>query len=221
MSAQANPIRVVLVDDHPALRVGLRTILEAEPDIEVGGEAAEDGRSAVRLAVTTAPNVVVMSMGLPHLSGVDATKEIVAQSFGVNVLALSAHDDLLLVRHALDAGAKGFSLKRSGAEELVRAVRAVAAGETYLDPALRGPLGSTGPRPPKAVDAPQVGLSQREAAVVRLMAEGRTHKEMAEILRISPRTLETYRARAMSKLSLSSRADVVRYALRCGWLRES
>jgi len=220
MLAQAQPIRVLLVDDHPALRAGLRLILEAEAGIEIGGEA-EDGLSAVRLAVSAAPHAVVMDVALPQMSGVDATKEIVAQAPSVNVLALSAHEDLLLVRQALDAGAKGFALKRSAPEEIVRAVRTVAAGESYLDPALRGALAVTGPRRNKSVGTAHVNLSQREAAVVRLVAEGRTHKEMAEILHISPRTLETYRARAMSKLSLSSRADVIRYALRCGWLRES
>lgn len=211
-------IQVMLVDDHPLLRSGVKSLLSSEDDVEVIGEA-EDGLSAVQMALELTPDVVVMDVSLPNLDGTEATKQILAQEPSLKVLALSAHEEAAFARMLLDAGAAGYALKRSACDELVRALRIVAGGGTYLDPSIAGPLMASQRRssPP---GIPTASLSEREVEVIRLVAQGHTSKEMAQALGLSPRTLETYKARAMSKLNLRSRADLIRYALRSGWLRE-
>lgn len=211
-------IRVLLVDDHPVLRAGVRALLLAEPDLTVVGEAG-DGHVATALFGQVKPDVVLMDVSLPGLGGAEATKQIVAESPRARVLALSAHEEASYARLLLDAGASGYALKRSACEELPRAVRIVAAGGTYIDPSIAGSLVAT-QHIPSAGSMPTESLSEREVEVIRLVAQGHTSKEMANNLGLSPRTLETYKARAMSKLNLRSRADLIRYAMRSGWLRE-
>jgi DNA-binding NarL/FixJ family response regulator len=212
-------IRVLLVDDHPVLRAGVKNLLATEQDLDVVAEA-NDGINAVRLALELSPDVTLMDVSLPGMGGAEATQQILAAKPELRVLALSAHEDATFARMLMDAGAAGFALKRTACEELVRAVRIVASGGTYVDPAVAGALVSTQRRhAPGAV--PTVSLSEREVEVIRLVAQGHTSKEMATNLGLSPRTLETYKARAMSKLHLRSRADLIRYALRSGWLRDS
>jgi DNA-binding NarL/FixJ family response regulator len=214
----AEPIRVLLVDDHAILRAGLRQLLQLESGMEVVGEAA-DGDLAARLAIELKPDVIIMDLSMPVLGGAEATKQIIARDPKACVLALSAHGDAAYARAVLSNGAAGYVLKRSAFDELARAIRAVAVGERYIDPVLAEALmprsrgGSWGA-------IPIVNLSERELEVVRLVARGHTAKEMADQLGVSPRTLETYKARAMAKLDLTSRADLIRYAERCGWLRE-
>lgn len=211
-------VRVLLVDDHPVMRAGVSLLLSAETDLRIVGET-DNGVDAVQLARELTPHVVVMDVSLPQLGGAEATQQILEATPGTRVLALSAHEELAFARLLLSAGAAGYALKRSACDELVHAVRVVAQGETYVDPALAGGLvGSASRRGKRGVRA--VRLSERETEVIRLVARGHTSKEMAETLGISPRTLETYRARAMSKLSLRSRADLIRCAARCGWLRD-
>jgi len=213
-------VQVLLVDDHPVMRAGVRTLLDAEPDLLVVGEA-NDGTAAVRLADELSVDVVLMDVSLPGLSGAEATKRLLVSAPTVRVLALSAHEDVSFARMLLDAGAVGYALKRSACDELVRAVRIVASGGTYVDPSLAARLVNTGGRRQGPAGLPVVSLSEREAEVIRLIAQGHTAKEMAASLGLSPRTLETYKARAMSKLNLRSRADLIRYALKSGWLRDS
>jgi DNA-binding NarL/FixJ family response regulator len=211
-------LRLLLVDDHPVLRAGLKALLSAELDLEVSAEASS-GSAALACVETLELDLVVMDVSLPGLSGADATRQIKKTRAELPVLALSVHEELPFVRMLLDAGAAGYVLKRSACDELVRAVRIVVAGETYLDPAIAGHLLRAGQRrlSPSGMLA-TVGLSDRETEVVRLLAQGLTMKEMAQQLTLSPRTLETYRSRAMEKLNLKTRADLVRYAIRCGWL---
>lgn len=211
-------VRLMLVDDHPLLRAGVKGLLEAEADLTVVGEA-ENGVAAVSLARELQPDVIVMDVSLPELGGAEATKQILAEAPGLRILVLSAHEELGFARALMSAGAAGYALKRSACDELVRAVRLVAEGGTYVDPALANALVG-GPRRLSPSSAPPVSLSDREAEVIRLIARGHTSKEMAEALGISPRTLETYKARAMSKLSLRTRAELIRYAMRSGWLRD-
>jgi DNA-binding NarL/FixJ family response regulator len=213
------PIRVMLVDDHPVLRSGVKTLLGAEEDLRIIGEA-EDGSTAVRLALELEPDVVIMDVSLPQLGGAEATQQILAAAPHLRVLALSAHEEATFARMLLDAGAAGYALKRSACDELVRAIRIVAAGGTYVDPAVAGPLVAAQRRHSPGT-VPAVSLSEREVEVIRLVAQGHTSKEMANNLGLSPRTLETYKARAMSKLNLRTRADLIRYALRSGWLRDA
>jgi DNA-binding NarL/FixJ family response regulator len=219
--ASARRVRVMLVDDHPVLRAGVATLLRAAPDLALVGEAA-DGTRAVQMAKELSPDVIVMDVSLPELSGAQATKQILADDPAPRVLVLSVHEETVLVQSLLDAGASGYLLKRSAGEELVRAIRAIAVKQHYIDPALRG-MNLVAGNPTKSSDRTRVSLSlsQREAEVMRLLALGHTSKEIAQSLGLSPRTLETYRQRAMSKLHLNSRAELIRYAARAGWLRDS
>jgi DNA-binding NarL/FixJ family response regulator len=225
MSAAANiaasvaPIQIMLVDDHPVLRSGVKSLLQAELDFRVVAEAA-DGLSAVKLAEEVSPDIVLMDVSLPDLSGAEVTKQILAAAPSMRILALTAHEDAAFARILLDGGANGYALKRSACDELVRAVRIVAGGGTYVDPSIAGALvGAERGRSPG--NLPTVSLSEREVEVIRFVAQGFTSKEMAAKLGLSPRTLETYKARAMAKLNLRSRADLIRYAMRAGWLREA
>ena len=215
---EAHPLHILLVDDHPVLRAGLKALLSAEPDFDVVAEAA-DGFEAVTFAESRDLDLVLMDVSLPGLGGADATRQIKKLRPDLPVLALSVHEEIPFVRMMLDAGASGYVLKRSACDELVRATRRVASGESYLDPAIASQLLQAGQRRPSPGGMlATVGLSERETEVVRLLAQGLTMKEIAQQLSLSPRTLETYRARAMEKLDLKTRADLVRYAIRCGWL---
>jgi len=180
---------------------------------------ADNGASAVALSDELQPDLVLMDVSLPGLSGAEATRQIKQVHPELTILALSVHEELPFVRMLLDAGANGYALKRSACDELVRAVRTVASGNTYVDPSLAAKLFRSSPRRQSSSGTTAAAsLSEREAEVVRLLAQGLTMKEMAQQLALSSRTLETYRARALEKLGLKTRADLVRYAIRCGWL---
>ena len=216
----AKKLRVLLVDDHPLLRAGIKSLLTGEGDLDVVAEA-DNGYAAIKLARKLTPDVIVMDVSLPHLGGAEATKEILVADPSSRVLAFSAHEEAAFARLLLSVGAAGYALKRSACDELVRAVRIVAQGGTYVDPSLAGTLMGGGQRRQSPSGVPIISLSEREAEVIRLIAKGHTSKEMAQTLGLSPRTLETYKARAMSKLNLRTRADLIRYALRCGWLKDA
>jgi len=218
-TTKVQPLRLLLVDDHPVLRAGLKALLSAEPDLHVVAEA-DSGATAVELALQLSPDLIVMDVSLPGISGAEATRQIKFARPSLVVLALSVHEEVSFARQLLDAGASGYALKRSACDELVRAVRVVAAGGTYVDPSLSGHLLRPSARGRAPVRVTAVSLSERETEVVRLLAEGLTMKEMAQQLALSPRTLETYRARALEKLELKTRAELVRYAIQCGWLRQ-
>jgi DNA-binding NarL/FixJ family response regulator len=209
-TSETNPIRILLVDDHPIVRGGLLALTQRQPDMLVVGQA-EDGLSAHESVAALRPDVVVMDLVLPRLAGVEATERIKADFPEVKVLALTALDELSCLRGALQAGASGVMLKRSAADELVSAIRCVAQGGQYVDASLSVPEGAVEEPSPRA-------LSAREREVLTLLAAGHTARDMAARLCISVRTLETYRARAMEKLGLKNRADIVRYAASHGWL---
>jgi DNA-binding NarL/FixJ family response regulator len=212
-------LRVFLADDHAVVRAGLKALINAQPGMEVVGEAA-DGLSACEQAPSLRPDVVVMDVSMPGLSGAQATERLRRECPAAKVLALTVHEDKGYLRQLLAAGAVGYVLKRAAAEELIHALRAVAAGGVYLDPALAGKLVVGFVRKPPGPGAAGGGdLSDREAAVVRLTAAGHSNKEIATQLGLSIKTVETYKARALEKLGLQSRADLVRYALQRGWLQ--
>src|SRR4051812_14217468 len=211
-------LRVLLAEDHAIVREGLRALLDAQPDMEVVGEAA-DGREALDATKALGPDVVVMDISMPGLNGARATEAIRRECPGTRVLALTAHEDRGYLRLLVQAGASGYLLKRAASRELVHALRSVAAGGTYLDPALAGDiLGSFAGRPPGRGSRREDELSDREAEVVRLIARGFSNKEIAAQLDLSSKTIETYKARSLEKLGLSSRSDLVSYAVQRGWL---
>ena len=214
----AEPIRVLVADDHAVVRAGLRLLLEAEEGIEVVGEAGS-GTEAVRLARSLKPDIVLMDVVMPGMSGLEATGPVLEAAPDAKVLVLSMQDDPRYVREAFAAGASGYVLKEAADTEVVQAVRDVAAGNRYVHPTLGARLvAAEAEARKKAASDP---LSEREREVLRLLALGHTNQEIAKMLYISVRTAETHRSHIMTKLRLNTRAELVRYALQEGLLEES
>jgi DNA-binding NarL/FixJ family response regulator len=214
-------LRVYLADDHAIVRAGLKALINSEPQMEVSGEAG-DGRTACQEVQELQPDVVVMDVSMPQMNGAQATAQLKQACPSVKVLALTVHEDKGYLRLLLEAGASGYVLKRAAAEELIHAIRTVAAGGVYLDPALAGKVVGSFVRAPAGKSVLEGGdLSDREVEVVRLIAAGHSNKEIASRLSLSVKTVETYKARSMEKLGLDSRADLVRYALQRGWLQNA
>jgi len=201
-------IRIVIADDHGVLRAGLRALLNAEPDLEVVDEAA-DGDAAERLALRWKPDVVLLDVSMPGPTGIEVAARIKRQLPATHVLILTVHEDESLLRAALDAGASGYIVKRAVESELINAIRAIARGEVNVHPAVtRGLLDRKAPGAGKG-GAGRFVLSRRELEVVRMIARGRTNREVADELGLSVRTVETHRANAMAKLELETRAELV------------
>ena len=211
-------IRVLVVDDHAVVRSGLRRVLDAEDDIETVGEAANAERGIFE-AMEHKPDVVLMDVTMPGQSGVDALPALLQSVPTTRVLMLSMHDDPAYVRAAFEAGASGYVLKEAADSDVVAAVRSVAAGERYVHPALGAKLVAAEAEERRRAEADP--LSDREREVLRLLALGHTNQEIAGMLYISVRTAETHRAHIMQKLRLSSRAELVRYALDSGLIETS
>lgn len=209
---QPRKTRVLLADDHAVVRQGFRFILEAQPDMEVVGEAA-NGREAVDRAEQLKPDVVVMDVSMPELNGIEATRRIGEAAPRTRVLALSMHKDSVYVREILKAGARGYLLKDAYDNDLVSAVRAVARGDGYLSPAVSDAVLSDYR---KHVTDPIDLLSSREREVLQMIAEGKTNKEIAALLNLSVYTVEAHRGRIMEKLNLHSTGELVRFAIRNG-----
>ncbi|MBU4233816.1 MAG: response regulator transcription factor [Proteobacteria bacterium] len=209
-------IKVLLADDHQIMRDGLASLLEKHPDLEVVAQAGE-GRAAVSLAREFHPDVVIMDIAMPGLNGIEATRQIVAAAPGVKVIALSVHAEGPFVAGMLQAGASGYLLKHSAAEELVRAIRLVVQGQTYLSPQITGQVveGYMGKRSPAGASVFTV-LSPREREVLQLYAEGKITRQIAALLNISPKTVEFHRRQIMDKTGSASFADLVKYAIREG-----
>jgi DNA-binding NarL/FixJ family response regulator len=213
-------VRVLVVDDHPVVLAGLRALIGAEPDFTIVGEA-RDGRTALRLATQLAPDVVVLDISLPEMNGVELAAALRTAQPACRVLILTVHEERAYLRQVLEIGVGGYLLKRSIAEELPRAIRAVAAGGIYLDPAIAGKVvGDLGRRTGRPQPGFAVELSDRENHVLRMVAGGHSNKAISSRLTISVKTVETYKARAMEKLGLRSRVELVRYAADQGWLGE-
>lgn len=205
-------IRILLADDHAVVRQGFKMILGAEADMEIVGEAGT-GRGAIELAESLKPDVVVMDIAMPELNGIEATRQVTSAVPHTRVIALSMHKDSVYVREVLRAGARGYLLKDSGANDLVTAVRAVAKGEGYLSPAVSDAVLDDYR---KHVSNPIDLLSSREREVLQMLAEGKTNKEIAGILNLSVYTVDAHRGRIMEKLNLHSINELVRFALRNG-----
>ena len=209
-------IRVVLVDDHALVRQGFRRILEDDPELQVVGEAS-NGLDAIGLVKKTDPDVVVMDMAMPEMSGLHATMELMKQRPGTKVLILSMYSDEQYVRNALDAGAKGYILKNAIENDLTRAVKAVASGEQYLAPELSSLLiraMQTGGF--EKTSDPYDRLTQREKQVLQLIAHGKSNKEIAVMLDLSVNTVAVHRANLMSALGVHKTAELVLFAVKKG-----
>jgi DNA-binding NarL/FixJ family response regulator len=213
----AEKLRLLLGDDHTLVRHGLRKILEERADWEIVGEA-DDGRSAVKKAVALQPNVAILDIGMPLLNGIDATRQIVHKAPNVKVLILSMHSDETYVTRALNAGATGYLLKDSAGKDLIKAVTAVSQGEAFFSPAVSRLMLDDYMRraASSGVTDRYDTLSDREREIFQLVAEGRSNKEVAELLGISPATVETHRARILQKLDIHNTAELVLYAVRRG-----
>lgn len=211
-------LRIFLADDHAVVREGLRSLVNGAPGMVVCGEAA-DGLAACEQIERLLPDVAVMDVSMPGLGGAEATARLKQSCPQVKVLALTVHEDRGYLHRLLEAGACGYALKRAAPEELIHAIRAVAAGGTYLDPAIAGKVVGGFVRP-RASSSEGGELSEREIEVVRLTAAGYSNKEIAARLELSVKTVESYKARSLEKLGLHSRADLVRYALQRGWLKD-
>ncbi len=211
-------ICILLADDHAILREGIRALLEDQPDMAVVGEAA-DGRQAVELARKLEPDIVVMDIGMPLLNGLEATRQIKRDRPQVAVLVLTMHDNEEYVSQLLTAGASGYVLKRAASSELVTAIRAVAAGQNYLSPAVTKVLieGYIGRKPagPAILD-PFDTLTAREREVLQLVAEGHTNSEIARLLSISLKTVKAHRSNLMQKLGLHDRGELIKLAIQRG-----
>jgi two-component system, NarL family, response regulator NreC len=209
---QERKARILLADDHAVVRKGFRLILESQPDMEVVGEAS-NGRDAVALAEQLKPDIVVMDVSMPELSGIEATRRMAEVSPRTRVLALSMHKDSVYVREILRAGAKGYLLKDAADGDLLSALRSVARGEGYLSPAVSEAVLSDYRR---HVTNPVDLLTGREREVLQMIAEGKTNKDIANALNLSVYTVEAHRGRIMEKLNLHNTGDIVRFALRNG-----
>ncbi len=210
-------IRIILADDHHLVRNGIRALLEKAGDFEIVGEAA-DGQEAVELVESLQPEVLIMDIGMPRLNGIQATERVRALNKGPQVLILSMHSSPLLVRKALQAGAKGYLLKRSVTEELLLAIRAVSQGDTYLSPPIAGIVadGFLLSKPENVETSLMDTLTSREREVLQLIAEGNTNPSIAQKLNISISTVERHRANLMAKLDAHDVAGLTRFAIQNG-----
>ena len=209
-------IRILLADDHRIMREGLRSVLEKEPDMEVIAEA-KDGRMTVKLAEKLSPDVILMDITMPGLNGMDATREILSMVSDVKVVALSMHSDEQFVAGMLNAGASGYLLKDCALEELCRAIRAVVANETYLSPGIASIVVKEYRRGLSRTEfSLSPGLTAREREVVQLVTEGKSSKEIASLLHVSVRTVESHRHQIMDKLDIHTIAELTKYAIRKG-----
>lgn len=214
-------LRIFLADDHAVVREGLKALVNAQGDMRVIGEAG-DGHSAWQQARACQPDVVVLDISMPKMNGMQVTAQLKRDCPNLKVLVLSVHEDPIYLRELLAAGAAGYMLKHAAPDTLIHAIRVVAAGGIYLDPAMAAHVITHFVRvPTMASDVVGGDLSDRERDVVQYIAQGYSYKEIAAKLGLSIKTVDTYRIRALKKLGLPNRVALVRYALEHGWLHDA
>jgi len=213
------PTRIFLVDDHSVLRQGVRLLLEKQPDMKVVGESDHGRGAAEAIARAGDVDVVVLDVSIPDVAGPQVAAEIRAAAPGAKIIALTRHGERAYVQKMMQAGASGYVLKQTVADVLIAAIRSVAAGGTYLDPMVAGKLvEATVGRTARGAGSDEI--TPREREVLALVAYGHTNKEIAALLGITVKTIETHKANAMQKLEINSRAELVRFALAEGWLEK-
>jgi DNA-binding NarL/FixJ family response regulator len=210
-------LRILISDDHTLMRQGLRKILEEQPEWQVIAEAG-DGRQAVKETLALQPDVAILDIGMPLLNGIEATRQIVRRLPGIGVLILSMHADEAYITQSLKAGARGYLLKDSADTDLIRAVGAVASGKSFFSPAVASVMLDDYVRhlSDKGIVDRYESLSEREREIFQLVAEGHSNKEIADLLSVSPATVETHRAHILQKLDVHNTAELVLYAVRKG-----
>lgn len=209
-----NRLRILLVDDHALVREGLKRVLETQADLKLVGEAV-DGADAVNLAAQLRPDLILLDLSMPILGGIDAIGRLLQTVAGVRIVALTVHESEGYVSEFLKAGGRGYLLKRATTDELLRAIRTVGAGDIYVDPRVSRTLVEHMVGIKRT--SPTSELSERENEILRFIALGYANKQIADRLELSVKSIETYKARAMEKLHLRSRVDIVRLACERGW----
>ena len=216
-----NKLTILLAEDHETVREGIKLLIETQPDMEVVGEAG-NGDACLEMVKKLAPDLVVMDISMPQLNGLQATKKLKKAQPEIKILMLTRHTDDGYIQQLIRAGANGYVLKQSAPEELIRAVRAVASGAGYLDPALtQKVMSGYGIRSNTLRGETKAEITDRETEVLRLTAWGHSNKEIGVRMDISVKTVETHKANAMRKLGIGSRIDIVRYAILQGWLEDN
>jgi DNA-binding NarL/FixJ family response regulator len=215
-------VRIFIADDHPVVLSGMKMLLATEPDFEIVGEAC-DGPSALRRALELEPDVAVFDLSMPGLHGIEVVQKYLAARPKARVLVVTVHEDGANLRRLLKLGVAGYILKRSATDELVRGIHAVARGGLYLDPAVAGQaVGRVVHDVPATVESSAISqLSSRELEVLRLASVGFSNKVISAKIQVGPKSVETYKARAMDKLGLTNRVELIRFALTMGWLESS
>jgi DNA-binding NarL/FixJ family response regulator len=210
---------IALCDDHPIVLNGLQNLIESEPDFEIVGTAT-DGLAALKLIAEKLPDIALIDISMPELNGIALARRLRQEAPSVRVVVLTVYEDRAFLKQALDAGVRGYLLKRSAAESLIQAARAVLTGGIYVDPAMADRMFvNNTPRQGRKGETPMMpALTERESEVLKLTALGFTNKETARRLDIGVKSVETYKARGLEKLGLNTRAELVRYASAEGWL---
>jgi DNA-binding NarL/FixJ family response regulator len=215
------PLRILIADDHATVRQGLKLLIDSQPDMGVVGEAA-DGNGVLQQAEALKPDIIVMDISMPGMNGLIATRTLKRAQPHVSIVVLTRHDDDTYLDELLRAGASGYVLKQSAPIEFLQAIRAVAAGGIYLDPAMTSRVADgllAGHA--EVASQPRATLTERESEVLRLIAIGHSNKEIATQLTISVKTVEVHKANAVRKLGLSGRVDIIRYGVLQGWLYDT
>ena len=208
---------IVLADDHPIVLTGLRNLIESESDFAVVGEATS-GLEALKMIRDTRPDIAIVDISMPGMSGIVLTRRLSEEAQEIKVLMLTLHEDRAYLREALDAGARGYVVKRSAAANLVSAVRSVIAGGTYIDPAIVNRVLNRSSANNHA-SVPEIrNLTDRETEVLKLSSLGLTNKEISHRIGVGVKSIETFKSRGLAKLEIQSRADLLRYASQVGWL---
>ncbi len=211
--------RIVLADDHPIVLTGLRNLIESEADFTVVGEATS-GPEALRVIREAHPDIAIVDISMPGMSGIVLTRRLTEEAPGIKILMLTLHEDRAYLRQALDVGARGYVVKRSAAANLVSAVRAVIAGGTYIDPAIVNRVLDRSPAGNRVSTRDTRDLTDRETEVLKLSSLGLTNKEISNRIGVGVKSIETFKSRGLAKLEIQSRADLLRYASQVGWLSD-
>lgn len=214
-------LRIMLAEDHLTVREGIKLLINSQPDMTVIGEVG-DGGAAVKEAQKLVPDIIVMDVSMPNLNGLKATKRLKMVSPDIKILTLTRHTDDAYLQQLIESGASGYVLKQSAPNELIRAIRTVADGKNYLDPALTSKMFSGfSSRFNSLRGESKAKLTERESEVLRYIALGYSNKEIADLMQVSVKTVEAHKANAMRKLDMHSRIDIVRFAILQGWLEEN